>query len=365
MYVCVYNKKQKTLKLIPSAEKGTVFALEQSVKDYTPSVANGSMLIGGGRTEEGNGTTTKVMSASDQVQMLVESFGSKKKQKVMASRAANKVNIHSVVGAGDVMMHSVSNQEGISLENKKGMEEGAKIVNPNDVAYESARKMMLPPYDVNADHPSKVYNAQAIMGTTAWDKVSRIVEKVLSKKVEDDETDVVASLLGKKGFRPPSLVALLESIDLSRKSAPFRIKVVFFLALSLKFHSKILRRGFIEGESLDDCIGGLFIPHEVGVRLFELFTAPMEGKEGGFVASKQQKSRMKSHFLILYITASGKGMQVASIDQVCKDMKLDTKEASLVLREAGFVVKKSGKGDTSVNLPIPLKFPPPKRGKRT
>jgi hypothetical protein len=56
--------------------------------------------------------------------MLVESFGSRKKQKVMASRASNKVNIHSVVGSGDAMMKTVTNQEGISADNKKKIEEG-------------------------------------------------------------------------------------------------------------------------------------------------------------------------------------------------------------------------------------------------
>lgn len=127
MYVCVYDKKKKTLKLVPSAEKGTVFALEQSVKEYTPNVANGSLLVGSGQTQDADGNT-KVMSASARVQMLVESFGSKKKQKVMASREANKVNIHSVVGSGELMMKSVTKQEGISLENKKGMEEGSKMV---------------------------------------------------------------------------------------------------------------------------------------------------------------------------------------------------------------------------------------------
>ena len=50
-------------------------------------MANDNMTIGGGE----NSNTT--ISASDRVQMLVDSFGSKKKQKVMESKAANKVNV--------------------------------------------------------------------------------------------------------------------------------------------------------------------------------------------------------------------------------------------------------------------------------
>lgn len=62
--------------------------------------------------------------------MLVESFGSKKKQKVMASRAANVVNINNVVGAGNAMMESVAGQKGgvISEENREMLMDGSKVV---------------------------------------------------------------------------------------------------------------------------------------------------------------------------------------------------------------------------------------------
>jgi hypothetical protein len=97
-YVCIFDKKKNTLKLIPSAEKGTVFALDQCVKEYSPAVANDSTTMGG---DDSN------ISASDRVKMLVDSFGSKKKQKVMDSRAANKVNVHSVVGGGNFVPENV------------------------------------------------------------------------------------------------------------------------------------------------------------------------------------------------------------------------------------------------------------------
>lgn len=240
-------------------------------------------------------------------------------------------------------------------------------INANDYAYEQARKKMLPPYDINADAPSKVYNAQTIADTAAWDKVSRIVDKVLAKK-DEGNADWISALLGKKGYRPLSIINLLKSIDPAKKGALYRIKVAFFLFLTVKFHGKIQRRGMIEGASIDDCITALHVPHEVGVRLIELFTSPMDGNEksrGGYMASKQQKSKLTAHILILYVIASGKEMKVSSINQLCKDLKLDGKEASLVLREAGFVVKKSGAGDMGASLSVPLKFPPPKRGKKT
>ena len=228
---------------------------------------------------------------------------------------------------------------------------------------------MLPHYDVNADAPAKVYDAQKIAGDAAWGKASRIVDRVLEKNAESVESDWIDALLGTKGHRPQSIETLLKSIDISKKSASYRIKVAFFLYLSLKFQYKIQRnnRGIIEGTSLDDCISGLHIPHEVGLRLLELFTTEaIGGKEHtGYIVSKQQRHKLNSHLLILYVIASGKKMKVPSINQLCKDMKLDDKEAMLVLRAAGFVVKKNGTGDIGASLSVPLTFPPPMRGKRS
>ncbi|KAL3808270.1 hypothetical protein ACHAXA_001412 [Cyclostephanos tholiformis] len=361
--------RERTLRLYPTAERGSIFALEQRTRAYDDDNATTSM---GGEVGGGNSNT---MSASDRAQLLVDSFGSRKKQKVMNSRAANRVNVHSVVGSGDAMMRSVTEQRGISDENRRVMMEegGNEKVHQVDAAYEQARRRMLPQYDVDADVPYKVYNAQSMAGVLAWEKTSRIVEKVLEKRVEatadggdGGNKDWIAALLGKKEeHRPLSLTRLLESIDPARKGSNYRIKVVLFLHFVLKLHAKIQRGrgGTIEGGTLDDCIGKVFVPHEVGMRLFELFMSEREG--GGYVASPQQKTKLHAHILVLYVIASGKEMSVPSINQLCRDMKLDAKEASLVLREAGFTVKKNGSGDVGAILSVPLTFPPPKRVTRT
>ena len=120
-YVCVFDRRGGTLRLVPSAERGTIFALEQRAREYNPK--------GGGGGASQVGTAAGPISASDQMQMLVDSFGSRKKQKVMNSRASNKVDVTNVVGSGGVMMRSVAEQEGISRDNMRGiLEEGDKKV---------------------------------------------------------------------------------------------------------------------------------------------------------------------------------------------------------------------------------------------
>ena len=235
-------------------------------------------------------------------------------------------------------------------------------LNPVEVALMQARRAFLPPFDERADAPHKVFNVQLIADTAAWDRCSRIVDKVL-KKHEENDSNWVDDLLG-KGYAPESIKVLLRSINPSKKGSAYRIKTAFFLFLAMRFHEKIHKKGFILGESLDACITQCRIPHEVGQRLFDIFTAPIEGKEEGFIASRQLRDKRNVHFLILYIIASSKEMNVPSINQFCKDMKLDEKNATALLREAGFVLKKNALGDLSVSLSVPLTFPPPTRGKK-
>ena len=240
---------------------------------------------------------------------------------------------------------------------------------------------------MNAKSPSKVYNAQLIIGTEAWNKISRVVDHVFAKiqKAKDDEgegstaKDWRVGLLGERGYRPHSITALLQSIDPSKKGSMYRIKVTFFLFLAIRFYAKFQQKGWsMRGySSVDDCITTLRVPQEVGTRLFELFTSEMEGGAantrgssgaGGYIIPKPEKDKLNAYVLILYIIASGNEMKVSSLNQLCKDIKLDVKDASLVLREAGFVVKSAGRssgGDVGASLSVPLKFPPPKRGKRS
>ena len=132
-YVVVLNKTKRTMTLVPTAEGKRIFALEQWVKAYEPDVAAAASAAVGG-TSNDDDDNKALPTAKDRVNMLVESFGSKKKQKVMASRKANVVNINKVVGAGDVMMDSVVGQKGaISETNREMLLDGSKVVSTSAV----------------------------------------------------------------------------------------------------------------------------------------------------------------------------------------------------------------------------------------
>ena len=205
------------------------------------------------------------------------------------------------------------------------------------------------------------------MGEAAWNKVSGIVNRRLRdlKEQGKDSGEAICEMLVGKGHCPKSITDLMGNIKPSAKGSPYRFKVAFFLYLIMRFYNKIGRRGFLRGKTVDDCINECHLPHETGVKIFDLFTTPIEGREDGFLLSKQLKTKMFVYCLILFITASSKDMTVSNIIPLCKDMRLDDKQAAMILREAGFQVKKNSKGEVGVKLVTPLEFPPPRRGKRS
>ena len=205
------------------------------------------------------------------------------------------------------------------------------------------------------------------MGEVAWNKVSGIVNRKLRdlKEQGGDSGETLCEMLVGKSHCPKSIKALMGSITPSGTGSPYRFKVAFFLYLIMRFYNKIDRRGFLRGKTVDDCINECHIPHETGVKIFDLFTTPIEGKEDGFLLSRNQKTKMYIYCLILFITASSKDMTVPNITPLCKDLRLDDKLAAAYLREAGFQVKKNSAGHIGVKLSTPVVFPPPRRGKRS
>jgi len=114
LYVGLFDKETNTLKIIPSAERGTVFSLNQSVTAY----------------EQGQGqmnATLANMSLAQRRSLLFESFGSTKKLRALRSQTANMVTMTSVVGAGDGMMDALARQSvgvsgGVSKSNIEAMD---------------------------------------------------------------------------------------------------------------------------------------------------------------------------------------------------------------------------------------------------
>jgi hypothetical protein len=110
----------------------------------------------------------------------------------------------------------------------------------------------------------------------------------------------------------------------------------------------------------------LGLPQAVAARFLELFcVSTFDRGRAGYATTKNLKDRRVVFTLVMYLLAHGKEMKVGSIDKLCLDMSIETKEAMSLYREAGCKCVKGKSGMVSVSLAVPLVFPNPKRGKKT
>mmetsp|Transcript_13492 Transcript_13492/g.38916 ORF Transcript_13492/g.38916 Transcript_13492/m.38916 type:complete len:462 (+) Transcript_13492:324-1709(+) len=352
--VGVYDKKTGSLVLREAAVKGTVFALQQSIPYYLEK--NGPVKFEAGRN---------LLSYDTSVH---EDFGSAKKQKALRSQAANRVELQSVVGAGEnsAVMNQVVKGESMSESNRKAIEEnknpdgdesgsGNKAV---DAAHEAARKKFLPPYDETAVKPHKVYNPREMMGDAAW---KRMYNKVHAAMHDNDPTESIVGFNFEKQWQTSTL-KVVKAINIEAADCRDRFTCALLANDIIRFYGiNHQRRSVAELNSTKRAYFGM--PMETAMRCVELFTTTVptrDGKESQSM-SKQDKDKCVVHVLILYMLAHGHGMKIPDLKPIAQDLKIPVNDCGQMLRLAGCQVSKKG-ATLSAVLTTPLTFPKPKRG---
>eukprot|EP00934_Nitzschia_sp_Nitz4_P007393 Nitzschia sp. Nitz4//scaffold3_size479765//298808//300193//NITZ4_000123-RA/size479765-processed-gene-1.468-mRNA-1//1//CDS//3329550827//7383//frame0 len=353
--VGVYDKSRGVVMIREAASKGTVFALQQSVPSYLEK--NG--------TEEQNALDRLAYSTS-----VFEDFGSAKKQRVLKSQAANRVDINHVVGAGSgsAVMQQVLNGESMSESNIKAIAENkANGGTPSrsistkavDLAQEAARRNLLPDYDENANKPDRVYNAREIAGTAAW---TRIYNKVHACTHSDDVVEEVVSCVFEKDWSPSAL-KVVKATNPEKADAKDRFTSAILVNWLIKFFTNNQRKRTLPPviESKSTYFG---IPAEVASRWITLFTTAIPDDKGDIsrAMSKQDKDKCVVHALILYMISQGPAMKIPDLKPIAEDLKKPVNDCAVLLREAGCQVTKKGTA-VAVALKTPLTFPPPRRAK--
>ncbi|KAI2505858.1 A49-like RNA polymerase I associated factor [Fragilaria crotonensis] len=344
--IALYNKKTGTLTVSLAAEKGTVFALEQSIPKYTP-------------------VDTEQTTAAQRRKALFQDFGSSKKQKTLKSQEANRVTVDSVIGAGSLMAGAFSAQTKMSASNRKALDDNKRGEKSDavELAYAEARLLFLPAFDRDAKQAHLVYSARDIAGDEAWGRISRVADACLHTQPTGTTTtaagagDNAASSLAKltaRGTWHACVVQILQSIPLDSPHAKNQVKTALLLNSMITFHLQPVLRGDVRSIARQ-----LDINVEVCQRFLDLFSAAMgSGRDSRYATSKPNKDKCRVHLLILYVMAlGGRTMKVGTIKPIVDVLKMDMAEAANLLREAGFTVK-----GASAALTVPLTFPPPKRG---
>jgi hypothetical protein len=366
----LYNKKTGKLTVHLAAEKGTVFALEQSIPKYIPVAA-------------------ELRTAAQRRKALFQDFGSTKKIKILKSQEANRVTVDSAIGTGSLMAGAFQSQTKMSASNRKAMEEskrgekvslrtqsrGAFIFNMRivqvclckysyltqnyskqsdavELAYAEARLAFLPAFDVDAKEAYMIYSARDIAGDEAWGRISRLADACLHQ----GPTKFLAALT-ERGTWHDCTTTILQSIPLDSPHAKFQVKTAILMNHLITFH---LQQRALKGD-VKIISRSLEIPPEVCQRFLDLFsTAVGSGRDARYATSKPNKDKCRVHLLLLFLMAQGgRTMKVGSVKPICEILKMDTAESANLLREAGCTVK-----GASTALTVPLTFPQAKRGGR-
>jgi len=355
----VYNKAKGTVVIREAASRGTVFSLQQSIPSYIEK--NGHVQFQAGQN---------LLSYENAV---FEDFGSAKKRKALKSRAANQVELTSVIGAGDdsAVLHQVIQGEAMSESNRKAIaerriptEEEAEAVNGSgntavDAAHEAARKKFLPPYDGLAVKPHKVYNPREIVGEAAWKKV---YNRVHASMHDNDPTSSIVGLIFENAWQP-SILKLVKSTNIEGSDCKDRFTCALLANDLMRFYANNHKRRKIF--AIDPTKKSHFgISMEIASRCVELFTTSIpDDNENGEMAhamSKQDKDKCIVHILLLYLMAHGTVMKIPDLKFIALDLKLPVNDCAQMLRLAGCQTTKTGTA-LSVMLKTPLQFPRPKR----
>lgn len=355
--VGIYDKKRGSVLLHEGATNGTVFSLQQSVPTYI---------------QKNNQVGTDPSSNADRPNIF-EDFGSQKKRRVLKSQAANRVDVTHVIGAGSdsAVVNQIMRGESMSKSNKQAIEDSkyasTERKTANDVAFEEARKQLIPEYDKSASEPSRVYSAKNIAGEKAWNRIHRKVTACLHK---DDPIDAVLQSVFENDWYE-FVTKLIREVSPDANNCAFRITCAIIVNWMVKFYLVCKSRKTIP--AIDESKGFQYgIPIEIFARCLEMFATELPFRNDSerrkeapnYIMSKQNKDKMVVHILLLFMIAGGTSMKIADIGSIADSLKFPVKDCSAFLKYAGCTITRKG-NDLSATLKTPLTFPKPgRRGNR-
>ena len=182
--VGVYSKSRQALSLYPVE---ALLAMGQRVKGRPPPTPEGAdgARDGGLMDTSGGGAD---MSYAERRKSLVETFGTKKKRRVMQSQEENRIRAEGVVGLGAL--------GGFLADSVKTVKEEAAAQGAAPSAAEATRAALLPPYDANARSADRVYSARRVLpGADAWEGLEMDVQQLAASVAGGGESEVDAEAL--------------------------------------------------------------------------------------------------------------------------------------------------------------------------
>ena len=359
---------------------------------YEPEGRDGSGIFGLNLTS--SGATTKTTTSLDGVSnrerrdVLITSFGSRKKKALERSKAANIVDVHAITAATEAA--SVLRSSAKASATVDGAE---KLNDRSHQALMKARESLLPPFDPSATEATHAYPIDGIIQSTDRAALTGIVSSVFKVlrsggSVTEMETAGGKLLQGSK-FAIDLFSRLCDQFasgSVDERSARDRLRALFFLRCLIRLYSapKELRVKK-STTSVESSISGLQdVPSPIADHLLTLFT---ERRSGGSSKSavRVDDTSEGEHFVrtpdlidrlgcyIGCVSLFCEGMEESGLDirPIAADMALSNSKLMRYYRELGCSIISSKGSSAPVSSSstfvalrkLPLSFPKPKHAR--
>jgi hypothetical protein len=409
----VYSAKRKRLDLYP-AEGGVVFGLQLTKVRAESTGADVSVTASGGL--EG-------MNMRERRDMVIQDFGSRKKQKMERSRKANIVDITAIDAAEDVAKALRDTSKvaaaGAGADSIEGVSTTQSKV---DAAIMDARKATLPPFNLDATTPEEAYPMDGFMPDYLIDELSPTITalmKELSEKSSVLEETLRNFSRGDSDYVRDRLARIGSQIQgtegpTSKERSVWRrrLRCLFYLKWLVSLHNapaelrykELIDKSKVEADKAAadvETAGAVeaspdadaappriaipslrFIPEAAVSFMLTNFTELRQDARGTeaskgklYVKTPALVDKLRSYIAVLSLIVEDYSLDIGLL---AKDLKLVPGKLADLYKEAGCILASVREGETAegkpsakgpvvsykVRLQVPLNFPKLKLGRR-
>ncbi|EQC40984.1 hypothetical protein SDRG_02046 [Saprolegnia diclina VS20] len=298
---------------------------------------------------------------------LVNAFGSKVSKRIVKSREDNKVQVGNITGASAITQaltqKAVSTAEELALKRANDPK-----YTPDSGAMDATRAAVLPPCNLDAVTPDKVYDLEKFLNADVMESLYLKADELIGLL----ETCPLTEFLDKNQVPAAAYIRQVMTTlpkPFDRKKVALMLYVMYLVQF---FHAR-----FPMHATPADLSVTLNIPHVVIEQVLSTFAETVVGSNGkaSYAQSKMLKDKLLLYLLVVALTIGGFSLDLTAIaadlkrapSNLAQYARMIGCRTDAVKAEGGLYAKSSAVKDkktmaTRAVLSVPLVFPTAKKG---
>lgn len=347
--VGLYDEQHNTLKLYNTLH---VYSLQQNIinqEDGTLMNNNVTQLQqqqDNIKSEVEQSTEEKQQEYIQSRELLIETYGSKKRKRDLRSAAANKVTMNDSVN--DVLNNTLNQVHNtpVKKEIKQENDNNSTTTTPTSESSNNTTGI-LPQHDSTTDDVDKIYDVYNIIGVSAWEAlVAKVIIDACHKPSSNTHLTQFVS------YRALQLTVYENDI----KTMKIKSKILLYIDKVIKFSTMHPSKKQYEVKHHK-----YLIPHAVQEQLLNDFCIVQQGETDAltgqqrinYIHNNTMKTKMYLYLVVLSLIACNYVLQEQDIKLLAGDLKITIPTLITYAREVGCV----NASKTTIQLKAPLTLP--------